>query len=58
MATQPGPDIIEPAAPPELPADPQPRETPNTEPPEIVPPRPDTDRPGRGTPETPPPHER
>ena len=45
MATQPGPDIIEPAAPPERPVQPSPAETPATQPPEVEPPRPDFDRP-------------
>ena len=54
MATQPGPDIIEPAAPPETPATPIPHEAPNREPPEVAPPVPDTDVPGQTPPETPP----
>ncbi len=55
MATQPGPDIIEPSTPPEIPATPAPTETPNTQPPEIMPPQPDIDNPDRSPAETPPP---
>ncbi|WP_299309268.1 hypothetical protein [uncultured Croceicoccus sp.] len=58
MATRPdipAPDRIEPAAPPETPATPDPSETPFREPDEITPPTPDRDNPGTQPLETPPP---
>ncbi len=57
MATQPGapePDIIQPQAPPEWPAAPQPNEEPVPEDPTIPPDQPDIDRPGETPPELPP----
>ncbi len=47
MATQPNPDTIEPAAPPEIPPDSPPNEAPMQEPPGFEPVQPDHDEPAR-----------
>lgn len=47
MATQPSPDTIEPAAPPEMPPESPPNESPMQEPPGFEPVQPDYDQPDR-----------